>query len=222
MFLFNASSVEKGKKISFATTRLGDQRNVMPGTGDLRVATAARLSATFPYVSPAARRLDDPLSDHIVDGGYYDNYGLLSLMEWLDEALFKLPDNERPREIVILRIVAFPSNEKGENPERGWTYQTWAPLDTFMNVREAAQLKVAERQLELFKEVWGNKGVTIRDQRVQYAPTTNCGSKPPLSWKLTQRQRDCITDGAQESGSVVEAISALRAPTGMSTTSPRP
>src|SRR5206468_4234525 len=56
---------------------------------DLRVTTAARLSATFPLVTPVARpRIDDDRSRvfHAADGGYYDNYGVASAIEWLRDA----------------------------------------------------------------------------------------------------------------------------------------
>ena len=58
---------------------------------DMPLATAAQMSATFPYVSSAARfperytRGAD--SAHFVDGGYYDNDGTASAIEFLRYAL---------------------------------------------------------------------------------------------------------------------------------------
>jgi hypothetical protein len=52
---------------------------------DLRLSTAARLSASFTYVSPAAR-LESKFADyayHFVDGGYFDNDGTGSVLEFL-------------------------------------------------------------------------------------------------------------------------------------------
>ena len=56
---------------------------------DLSLATAARLSATFPYVSSASR-LPRSFADnafHFVDGGYFDNDGTSSVIEFLRSAL---------------------------------------------------------------------------------------------------------------------------------------
>jgi hypothetical protein len=53
---------------------------------DLRLSTAARLSASFTYVSPATR-LEPKFaaySYHFVDGGYFDNDGTGSVIEFLD------------------------------------------------------------------------------------------------------------------------------------------
>ena len=64
------------------------QAQVVP---DLPLATAAQLSATFPYVSSAARvpiEVDDAVNSvHFVDGGYYDNDGTASAIEFLHYAL---------------------------------------------------------------------------------------------------------------------------------------
>jgi hypothetical protein len=63
---------------------------------DLPIATAARLSATFPYVSSASRvpRKYAPHAYHFVDGGYYDNDGTASVIEFLSSALAKSAPNE--------------------------------------------------------------------------------------------------------------------------------
>jgi len=39
---------------------------------DVRVETATRMSAAFPYVSPAARADTPWNAEHLVDGGYFD------------------------------------------------------------------------------------------------------------------------------------------------------
>ena len=58
---------------------------------DLPIATAARLSATFPFVSSASRIPAEfaPYAYHFVDGGYYDNDGTGSAIEFLSSALAK-------------------------------------------------------------------------------------------------------------------------------------
>ncbi len=64
-------------------------RNTANKYADLPLATAAQLSATFPYVSSAATfpNMNHKLGVHFVDGGYYDNDGTASAMEFLRSAL---------------------------------------------------------------------------------------------------------------------------------------
>jgi len=63
--------------------------NGSEGFVDLPLATAAQMSATFPYVSSAATLKVAPQPDavHFVDGGYYDNDGTASAIEFLRYAL---------------------------------------------------------------------------------------------------------------------------------------
>jgi hypothetical protein len=50
--------------------------------GKLRLATAARMSASFPYFSPAVSLPTRPRR-RVVDAGYYDNYGVGLAAAWL-------------------------------------------------------------------------------------------------------------------------------------------
>jgi len=69
--------------------RIVDQKDA--GYADLPIASAAQLSATFPYVSSAARApmvVDNAVNSvHFADGGYYDNDGTSSAIEFLRYAL---------------------------------------------------------------------------------------------------------------------------------------
>src|SRR6202011_1441259 len=83
---------------------------------DANVETSVRMSATFPFVSPAARAHLDCISAHLVDGGYYDNSGISALNTWLRQAVgkdrweckdLKCPPLSIP-EILLLQILSFP------------------------------------------------------------------------------------------------------------------
>src|SRR5262249_10520402 len=52
------------------------------GDVNLTVATAARMSATFPLFSPAVGLPTEP-PRRVVDAGYYDNYGVGLAVQWL-------------------------------------------------------------------------------------------------------------------------------------------
>jgi len=104
--IFNSTFVETGERLQISTIPVGDKGFPIGRKeffylydADIRIATAARLSATYPYISPAARPLysqGSPLWPkrppdygylHAVDGGYFHNSGLCALTEWLNEAL---------------------------------------------------------------------------------------------------------------------------------------
>jgi hypothetical protein len=57
-------------------------RRMIPGAEGLRLSSAVRMSASFPYVTPAAELPTIPLR-RVVDAGYYDNHGVDLAMRWI-------------------------------------------------------------------------------------------------------------------------------------------
>ncbi len=79
--------IEQPRALDLASTSAYHLADVVPGGLDrLPVRTAARLSASSPYVSPAAVLPTRPRR-RVVDAGYYDNYGLSLACGWLRESL---------------------------------------------------------------------------------------------------------------------------------------
>jgi hypothetical protein len=54
---------------------------IFPKADQFTLATAVRMNATFPYLSPAVSLPTDP-PRRVVDAGYYDNYGVDLAMVW--------------------------------------------------------------------------------------------------------------------------------------------
>src|SRR5690348_15616845 len=55
---------------------------LFPLATDFQVATAVRMNATFPLVSPTVE-LPTRTRRRVVDAGYYDNYGIQVASAWL-------------------------------------------------------------------------------------------------------------------------------------------
>jgi hypothetical protein len=88
---FNPEPAESFLQV-YGRTKLPDppvNRNTANKYADIPLATAAQLSATFPYVSSAVTfpSTNHKNGVHFVDGGYYDNDGTASAMEFLRAAL---------------------------------------------------------------------------------------------------------------------------------------
>jgi hypothetical protein len=199
--IFNATIADTGERLLLTNTSLTSGRTGLKTFQqlyqkmDIQIATAARLSATFPYVAPAARAdLGGPWAKqyHVVDGGYYDNYGMSSLIAWLDEGL---QSTENPiRQVLILEIRGAPFSKDALKSQRGWMYQTIVPLAAMLNVRTAGQLSHNEEELRLLRRAVGSVSV---DSAVFQFPEED----PPLSWHLTERQKKEIEvawDGMRE------------------------
>jgi hypothetical protein len=273
--IFNATLVETGDRLLFSTTylpvgapptpparwdfhefHLNDQRTQ---TLDVEVVTAARMSATFPYVTPAARPDEggpDKPHLHVVDGGYFDNYGMDTLLEWLDDGLTELQNDPAQRErfaklrVMIVEIHEAPDPHRLVPPKvrqkRSWFFQTYAPLVTLFSVRTAGQRSHNQVDLSLLRQKWGDKIQHVLfefgthdpnehidpdalKQALLKDPESSKGDQPkqlgsqapiqdptkleqavdpPLSWHLTERQKDNIESewSIQAIGSQAQAV----------------
>lgn len=219
--LFNATIAETGERLVLSPLKL----NPLPGgcvaddpgfddcvdartftqlyeDKDLPVTTAARLSATFPFVSPITRPRLETGGDvsnpyHVADGGYYDNYGVVSLVEGLRRVLNIYEKKSRleartqpPPKILIVEIRASDSKAAKEARRRaGWAFGTAGPVLTLLNVWGSGQTPRNDLDLQLLKEVATKRGFEV--ETVLF-PLVGAA---PLSWHLTESQKQDIERG---------------------------
>jgi hypothetical protein len=128
---------------------------------DVLPATAARISATFPYVSPFTKP-DAPsqVGDRVAlcDGGYVDNEGIVTAVTWIDHLLgYWLKEaNKQPRtfdRILLLRIEPALSidDQQEQDSSDPLSYVRWliGPLEAMMNVRSTSQLERGHLEADL-------------------------------------------------------------------------
>jgi hypothetical protein len=195
----NATIVESGQRFAFATFQpqeswqLATMTDIYPNY-DIDVPSAARLSATFPYVTPVATALpgEGIRPWHFADGGYYDNTGMVVAMRWLDAAMLGHETEFENRAVAFIRIRSGPPPIDAVPRERAWSYEAIGPLQTLMSVRTAGQRERAETELDFLQRLWCRRGVEIRTFEFGFdlpIPGTGEGEKrmknPPLSWQLT-------------------------------------
>lgn len=223
--LFNATIAETGERLVLSPLKL----NPLPGgcvaddpgfddcvdartftqlyeDKDLPVTTAARLSATFPFVSPITRpRLatsdDLPNAYHVADGGYYDNYGVVTLVEGLQRVLkiygrdLESPVRQSgaprtPRKILVVEIRASDSKAAKEAKRRaGWAFGTAGPVLTLLNVWGSGQTPRNDLDLQLLREVAAKRGFEVETVLFPLV------AEAPLSWDLTASQKEQIERG---------------------------
>lgn len=222
---FNATIEDTGGRIIMGTTDfpdapLVDGRRIDRRRGQLNFAewfpgreptivAAARMSATFTYVSPSARveRYQGAPAYHLVDGGYYDNYGVSSLIDWLRDAIIGRPS--RLKRILILQIrgpmaLTEPEPSKG----RGVLRQILAPFRTLTAFRDTAQVTHNGTELQLLCEA-APPGIGVENVVFQYPSRAI-----PLSWHLTEEEREEVwqTAGSEMSDSLAKVAAFLDAP----------
>ena len=178
------------------------------GTGDgcdVDLWTATRLSATFAYVSPAARAAfpaPGGVGDvarcvpgkkqqrnggfHLIDGGYHDNYGVASALDWLVAALESQDPVALPFDrIALIEIRARPSFERAK--PSGQLAAAWVgPVLGIMNSWDFAQVSANDSAVSRLGHIKARYQVRI--ESFVFVPQGN----GPLSWHLSSQQKDFV------------------------------
>ena len=187
------------------------------GTTDLPLATAAQLSATFPVVSSAARvplSLDNAVNSvHFADGGYYDNDGTASAIEFLRYAInasptystsARIPSPVRILLIEIRNSDSISGSPPESNPDRSGAKSPWnlfnqasGPLLGFWQAGHVSITARDQSGLELLEKSLSGK---LQVHPVVFADicSTALAGTDPLNWSLTPRQRAEIRQSASQ------------------------
>jgi predicted acylesterase/phospholipase RssA len=203
--VYNAMAAETGEPVLFptialpASLRTFDFYQRYPGR-DLPVTTAVRLSAGFPYVSPASRAdVDDELGHytHVVDGGYFDNYGVSTLVSVVNAGLTNAVSPPQGRRVLVIEICDTAACSGADaNPlvtaggvDRAWTYQLRAPLSAVIAMRTSAQRVNNRAAIRLLRDYWQQRGVCVASIQAPFG-----GAEAPMSWHLTAAEKRAVDD----------------------------
>jgi hypothetical protein len=167
---------------------------------DLRAVTATRLSATFPWVTPISKARGRGAPDervHLADGGYYDNDGVVTLVEWTRKAIeFSKVSGVRKILIVDVRLA---STAPDIAKRSGWVYEVFGPIITMMNVRGPSQTSRNATDVELLIDLKAASGLQIK--YVAFPLTT----RTSRSWRLSRKDVASIDAAWSSDPDVCEA-----------------
>jgi hypothetical protein len=170
---------------------------------DIDVWTAARLSATFSYVSPAARAAcfdyknkirassgkDSPGRLHLIDGGYHDNYGVASALDWLSAVLEAYRKEPLPvSRIALVEIRAKPDipKEAAQNEwSSAWLGPFWGLFNSWGYVQMSSNDTAVNQLIAGFKNHLGMSGEGVQFDSFVFIPDHT----GPLSWHLSEEQK---------------------------------
>ncbi len=128
---------------------------LFPHADTFRLSTAVRMNASFPFFSPSAALPTDPVR-HVVDAGYYDNYGMVVATKWLNNVeiqkflmgqytVDKTAYAKTP-EIVLLQIKCFGNDQTAK------IVPTANEIRAYAASKGASQLSLLD--LEKWRESW--------------------------------------------------------------------
>jgi hypothetical protein len=181
---------------------------------DIRLSTAATMSARFPFISPPGVIIGKDgkdgksIVDRVVDGGYYENFGATTAME-LANAL-RQPDFKL-RAPIILLITNDPHTSKMEcvtednfdyyprSYSTPWFPTFSSPLDALLGTRNARATHAAVNLCKALKDRFGFVSV----QPDPKSPDKDLS----LSWWLSKRVQKALDeqiDGQHNFGSLAK------------------
>jgi hypothetical protein len=222
--------VEDGRRLLISNLELDDlateatgQRNLgrgalqlarmFPDAGRLRLATAVRMSATFPYVMPSLELPARP-GLRTVDAGYYDEHGVDLAARWLLDHAQAIRAQGVPR-VILIEIpdaLAYLAKQGPCNDRPSWIRAGLSGLTTppegILAGRDALAAHGNDEMLEAVAAAL-NADAPERFQSIAFEPpykTTECGgcARPedevPLSWYIKSEDRDRLDRGIDEDG----------------------
>ena len=180
-----------------ATHDTVDYLNCDPVVGaDVRLSTAALLSARFPVVSPSGRLTDcgggDPIQ--VVDGGYLDNSGAWTVVDLWRRVRHAVKEHNTGTGTCIVPVFLQIDNEyavEDRAPHRRPPVESLVPLSVFTHIRQGNENNARQQAALIFDApTFGAvaraevSGVTVRRYAHVY-PGAQPGTKAPLGWLLS-------------------------------------
>ena len=159
----------------------------------IRLAEAARMNASFPWVAPAAELPTSPRR-HVVDAGYWDNFGVHTSVAWIQQNMQWLRANTSG--VVVIQIRDATSEEADKNLGRAlpsfWLRafdEFLAPAMAALRARESTMTFHNDKDLEQITNASGGFVTTVLIEN----PNPSV-----LSWSLTRQQAQQMLDFFQK------------------------
>lgn len=192
-----------------------------PRAEGFRVSTAARMSASFPYVLPAVPLPTNP-PRRVVDAGYYDNYGVGIAASWLFTHLDWVRDHASGVVVIQIRDGASGGSRRRERvfdafpsvPDLGLQWAT-SPPKGLWNFRTAAHAFRNDNLLHLLDGFFREQhtgGTSWFDPAFFTTVSFELqrGDDVALNFTLTESERQVILDAVGETGFLRQVGSLLQ------------
>lgn len=160
----------------------------------LRVMTALRMNATFPYITPNVILPSKPAIS-IMDAGLSDNFGISDAVHFM--YVFKDWINENTSGAVLLSLRVIPREEGRKNKTKaGALNQLFAPISGALGNMFDLQDMANESDLEYIEAMLD---VPLHQVNFEYINASNKDKieEASLSWRLTRREKKGILEAVE-------------------------
>jgi hypothetical protein len=212
--LFSPMIVEDGRRLLVSNLDLADLVAVQVYTGDLpasltawefsacfphqladvQLSAAARMSASFPFVSPAGQLPTNP-PVRVVDAAYFDNYGVNLAVSWL----WKHVDEMKDMEVILVQIRGtLETQVRGSRSDalqmhKGLTFHgATTPLEGLATSNLTAAGYNNDLHLANLREHMQEHGIPL------HVITFDFPGPSTLSWHLSVAEKEALRGGFGE------------------------
>jgi hypothetical protein len=166
---------------------------LFPGATEFSVATAARMSASFPYLLPAVPLPTNP-PRRVVDAGYYDNFGIGIAASWVFNHVDWIEANTSGVVVIQVRDGVSEAGRKREEVtdsfpslvDRGLQWLTTPPAGLW-NSRQTANAFRNDNLLHLLEDFFLARGLP-RGFFATVAFELSAGDDVALNFSLTDAE----------------------------------
>jgi hypothetical protein len=162
---------------------------------DVRLSTAALMSARFPYILSSGRlpKCDGSTAVNLVDGGYFDTSGASPVVELWDKLKPRVETQNRGSGTCVVPVFLQIDNGYASEPspaKRSRPWESSVPLQTLRGSRDAREANARQSAALAFgSESFGNRAASGTagplDRVAHIYPRAHPGSKAPLGWTLS-------------------------------------
>jgi hypothetical protein len=192
--VLNTTVVETGDRLAISPFQINspNKENIAIDEPDLdlKLSTAAGLSARFPYFTPVGwyQRSKDKSKLHLADGGYFDNSGIPTALD-IGRSLQRLKDYGTTFEIVYLSLIDGQFNEPPTQLKSEGLNEVLSPVRALFSARQSRGRSAVE--LSTFTINDGDD--PLKDKfRTLFLKKSGEGVKLPLGWLISKYSRDFI------------------------------
>jgi hypothetical protein len=151
----------------------------------LLFATALRMNASFPLITPYIQLPSEP-PIKLIDAGIADNYGLQIAAEFL--RIFKdwIIENTDGVMVVQIRDSENESRTLPRHERSSLLDQVMDPIGSSYSTFMASRDHLNDDYLQFAEQLLGGK---FQYARLEYAPADSMGVRASLSWHLTEKEK---------------------------------
>jgi hypothetical protein len=170
---------------------------------NLRMSSALRMNAAFPYITPATTLPCNP-SIEVLDAGLHDNYGTQNAIQFIYS--FKKWIQENTSGVVLLQIRDTPKKLKIENSSAETFFEkTTAPVKNLSNNFLVMQDYISDK---LIRSVSMTQDIPFKYVLIQMPETKE---RVSLNWHLTEKEKFLLLNGiySKQNKEALERLKAI-------------